>query len=506
MTSVFSVSVLESMFATVWQTSIQASVLIGLVLGLIFIFRKLSPSWRILLAVIIFVRLIVPFAPESRFSIFNLWEEKTNFTKQQGMFDEPTLLVRFKEVAKLQPLTQQARDGAKQQGTFDEPTLLVREMPVLEKSLFQISWLSVGAAIWFGGLVLILGVAVIRQVRLNRGLKRSIETWSDEQALCFAQLGMQRRKPLPVFESSMMSGPAIAGLLRPRLILPANFATVYSESECHAILLHELVHLKRGDLLWNGLTFFVAALHWMNPLVWIVARGLRRNLELACDATVLRKMKSEERPNYGRALLRVAEMVTNPAGRMTVLAAPFFNENSNLKDRIQMIVNPKKTSKLGMLAMAGVVATLCLGTFTSATADDETDKKPERAQVKSERVTVTSGTKRLLETAERLEKLGLTREAAEYRAKAGGKVALKERDGDRPEQRRDVPRDRPEMDREVDRDRPAERTAVENRGRRDVAPERGRDGDKEFLERLRRLEAENRELRALVERLLKGRD
>ena len=506
MTSVFSVSVLESMFATVWQTSIQASVLIGLVLGLIFIFRKLSPSWKILLAVIIFVRLIVPFAPESRFSIFNLWEEKTNFTKQQGMFDEPTLLVRFKEVAKLQPLTQQARDGAKQQGTFDEPTLLVREMPVLEKSLFQISWLSVGAAIWFGGLVLILGVAVIRQVRLNRGLKRSIETWSDEQALCFAQLGMQRRKPLPVFESSMMSGPAIAGLLRPRLILPANFATVYSESECHAILLHELVHLKRGDLLWNGLTFFVAALHWMNPLVWIVARGFRRNLELACDATVLRKMKSEERPNYGRALLRVAEMVTNPAGRMTVLAAPFFNENSNLKDRIQMIVNPKKTSKLGMLAMAGVVATLCLGTFTSATADDETDKKPERAQVKSERVTVTSGTKRLLETAERLEKLGLTREAAEYRAKAGGKVALKERDGDRPEQRRDVPRDRPEMDREVDRDRPAERTAVENRGRRDVAPERGRDGDKEFLERLRRLEAENRELRALVERLLKGRD
>ena len=494
------------MFATVWQTSIQASVLIGLVLGLIFIFRKLSPSWKILLAVIIFVRLIVPFAPESRFSIFNLWEEKTNFTKQQGMFDEPTLLVRFKEVAKLQPLTQQARDGAKQQGTFDEPTLLVREMPVLEKSLFQISWLSVGAAIWFGGLVLILGVAVIRQVRLNRGLKRSIETWSDEQALCFAQLGMQRRKPLPVFESSMMSGPAIAGLLRPRLILPANFATVYSESECHAILLHELVHLKRGDLLWNGLTFFVAALHWMNPLVWIVARGFRRNLELACDATVLRKMKSEERPNYGRALLRVAEMVTNPAGRMTVLAAPFFNENSNLKDRIQMIVNPKKTSKLGMLAMAGVVATLCLGTFTSATADDETDKKPERAQVKSERVTVTSGTKRLLETAERLEKLGLTREAAEYRAKAGGKVALKERDGDRPEQRRDVPRDRPEMDREVDRDRPAERTAVENRGRRDVAPERGRDGDKEFLERLRRLEAENRELRALVERLLKGRD
>ena len=494
------------MFATVWQTSIQASVLIGLVLGLIFIFRKLSPSWKILLAVIIFVRLIVPFAPESRFSIFNLWEEKTNFTKQQGMFDEPTLLVRFKEVAKPQPLTQQARDGAKQQGTFDEPTLLVREMPVLEKSLFQISWLSVGAAIWFGGLVLILGVAVIRQVRLNRGLKRSIETWSDEQALCFAQLGMQRRKPLPVFESSMMSGPAIAGLLRPRLILPANFATVYSESECHAILLHELVHLKRGDLLWNGLTFFVAALHWMNPLVWIVARGFRRNLELACDATVLRKMKSEERPNYGRALLRVAEMVTNPAGRMTVLAAPFFNENSNLKDRIQMIVNPKKTSKLGMLAMAGVVATLCLGTFTSATADDETDKKPERAQVKSERVTVTSGTKRLLETAERLEKLGLTREAAEYRAKAGGKVALKERDGDRPEQRRDVPRDRPEMDREVDRDRPAERTAVENRGRRDVAPERGRDGDKEFLERLRRLEAENRELRALVERLLKGRD
>ncbi len=506
MSSLFSASVLESLFATVWQTSLRASVLIGLVLGLLFVFRKLGPGWKILLTAIVFVRLLVPFAPESRFSIFNLWEEKTTFTKQQGMFDEPTLLVRFKEVAKLQPLTRQAGHGAIEQGTLDEPTLLVRENPIVEKPRFEISWPVVGSVVWLGGVFLILGVAVIRQVRLNRGLKISAESWNEEQVLCFEQLGMRRRNPLPAYASSMMSGPAIAGLLRPRLILPSNFASAYSRSERHAILLHELAHLKRGDLLWSGLTFFVTALHWMNPLVWIVARGFRQDLELACDATVLRKMKSEERPNYGRALLRVAEMVTNPAGRMTVLVAPFFNENSNLKDRIQMIVNPKKTSKLGMLAMAGVVATLCLGTFTSATADDETDKKPERAQVKSERVTVTSGTKRLLETAERLEKLGLTREAAEYRAKAGGKVALKERDGDRPEQRRDVPQDRPEMDREVDRDRPAERTAVENRGRRDVAPERGRDGDKEFLERLRRLEAENRELRALVERLLKGRD
>ena len=155
------------------------------------------------------------------------------------MFDEPTLLVRFKEVAKLQPLTRQARARreANRVRSMNRPYWFAKT-PVVEKPRFQISWpvvgsvvgsvvrSVVGSVVWLGG----CGFDSRRGGDSSGSIESGPETVQLKPGVrsrrcVLQQLGMRRRKPLPAYASSMMSGPAIAGLLRPRLILPANFAT-----------------------------------------------------------------------------------------------------------------------------------------------------------------------------------------------------------------------------------------------------------------------------------------
>lgn len=95
-------------------------------------------------------------------------------------------------------------------------------------------------------------------------------------------------------------GPAVVGLLAPRLILPPDAR--YTEQERALIRAHELEHIRRNDLRANGLAALAAVLFWFNPLVVIAARALRVDQELACDAAVVQAHAA--RLTYARALLK----------------------------------------------------------------------------------------------------------------------------------------------------------------------------------------------------------
>ena len=71
------------------------------------------------------------------------------------------------------------------------------------------------------------------------------------------------------------SSPALVGLLRPRIALPADFEQRFSPAERELILAHEQVHQARGDNAWNLLACTLTALHWWNPLGWWAARRRR---------------------------------------------------------------------------------------------------------------------------------------------------------------------------------------------------------------------------------------
>jgi beta-lactamase regulating signal transducer with metallopeptidase domain len=166
------------------------------------------------------------------------------------------------------------------------------------------------AAAWLAGAVLLAALLAWRQRRFEAALMRE-----PGAAAC-----------LPAG-----AGPAVLGVLRPRIALPRDFESAFDGEERRLMLLHEHVHLRRRDNLWNLLASTLLVLHWFNPLAWWAARGLRADQELACDAAVLRREQPAALAAYAGALLKVQGVALAPP------VATAWRSSHPLVERIRML-------------------------------------------------------------------------------------------------------------------------------------------------------------------------
>lgn len=148
------------------------------------------------------------------------------------------------------------------------------------------------------------------------------------------------------------SSPALVGLLRPRVALPADFEQRFSPAERELILAHEQVHRERLDNFWNLLATGLVALHWWNPLAWWAARRMQADQELACDAAVLTRHPGSH-STYTQALLTAHDLVPARAP-----LASRWGSTHPLVERIAMLNRPhtlsrRRAAALG-LALLGV--------------------------------------------------------------------------------------------------------------------------------------------------------
>ena len=146
------------------------------------------------------------------------------------------------------------------------------------------------------------------------------------------------------------SVPYVAGVIRPKVILP----DVLSEEDKRYVLLHEMVHVKRGDNFWRIIALITCAIHWFNPFVWIFLKRFYEDLELACDEKVIKDLNDKERLCYANALLNCEEVrgafVSGFGGAKT-------------KRRIERIINYKSLtlfSAAAFIALAIAVAVTLL--------------------------------------------------------------------------------------------------------------------------------------------------
>ncbi|WP_326974813.1 M56 family metallopeptidase [Caproicibacter sp. BJN0012] len=153
------------------------------------------------------------------------------------------------------------------------------------------------------------------------------------------------------------NSPMMIGLFHPALLLPHDS---FSVGELRAVFRHELTHFHRRDLWYKLLLAVVCAVHWFNPLVWLMAREVNRDLELSCDEVALRGAKPAFRAEYGRAVLSVAQ---KGILRRSVLSTCFGSGKKELKRRLEMILDTKKKRR-GAAALCIVLAlTAACGAF-----------------------------------------------------------------------------------------------------------------------------------------------
>ena len=180
-----------------------------------------------------------------------------------------------------------------------------------------------------------------------------------------------------VVASTRIEGPMATGLIHPLILVPDDFAHRFTPEQQKFALLHEQLHHRRGDIWAAFFALIIASVHWFNPLVHMAVRAFRRDMEAACDASVLSATGACSAPDYAQTILRCA---ARPAPR-SLCALTSIDE---LKGRLLMLKsNHGPLRRASGLALASIVALAGVATASAAhdAAAGETQKIVKKIEV-----------------------------------------------------------------------------------------------------------------------------
>ncbi|MBN2880325.1 MAG: M56 family metallopeptidase [Clostridia bacterium] len=226
-------------------------------------------------------------------------------------------------------------------------------------------WLTIGAVF--------IAACIYNIVRFNFKLTSSVivskklfETFSRaKKILAFGE-------NVKIAESKEADMPITYGLLKPVIVIPEALVATISDRKLTLIIMHELMHIRRGDIFKNYLWLLAKAVHWFNPLVWIAYKMYLRDMEIVCDKMVIKNTAADERVEYSQSLLESARFMKRADRPMSPAMLSFSEDRSKLRRRIMNILHPVKQSRKQIFALGLLIIILVAGCFTTAcqAADD----------------------------------------------------------------------------------------------------------------------------------------
>lgn len=159
--------------------------------------------------------------------------------------------------------------------------------------------------LWLAGAAGLMLWQLAAHWRFRRYLRRWAEPVEDPSALALLAARKSRldlKASVSLAVCAGVDSPMLAGLFHPVILLPRAPGAGGLE-ELSLVLLHELCHLRRRDILYKALLYAAGAFHWFNPLVWMMVRQGMRDMELCCDDDVSALLTDLERKHYAQTIL-----------------------------------------------------------------------------------------------------------------------------------------------------------------------------------------------------------
>ena len=178
---------------------------------------------------------------------------------------------------------------------------------VMEQQLKN-SWPAVVVWVWLAGAAIGLAVMAIRFALFVAWLRKgtAVPVGHVEAIVENLQQRLKIRSAIRIKVSERPVGPAVIGLLRPTILLPAALIENKTNEEIEPLIAHEMIHVRRGDLWWAMLQTVATGLFWFHPLVWLASKKLTVESERSCDEETIAGLGC--RPvDYARGLLEVLE-------------------------------------------------------------------------------------------------------------------------------------------------------------------------------------------------------
>ena len=349
---------LETAFHSALQASLAASVLAFLVLLVVLVFHKnLPPRWRYALWLLVMLRLLVPMTPSSSLSLFNL--------KNRALPVQAEALPHHMPAAPPLALASQPERVPEMALAWTPPPSPIPPADGPKAA----SRPRLGAAaryLWLAGAAGYLLLVLLQHRRLSNWVKGqpALSTTRLTALVKEAQAMLRLAGDIPVIRVEGQGSPAVFRLRRPCLLLPGAVIDSLEDRELLLVILHELVHVRRRDVLLNWIAIVAQSLHWFNPVVWLVLKRWRGDRELVCDAEVMARLSPPQRHTYGFTLLKLAATFSEPLFARSV--TPIIEHKHEIERRIIMIAKYKPMSHIAAAALVLSLAGLGALTFTRA--------------------------------------------------------------------------------------------------------------------------------------------
>ena len=309
---------MSELFLKIVNMSISASWVVIAVLTLWFCLKK-APKWvNVLLWGIVAVRMVFPFSIESVLSLIPSAETIS-----------PTIMMEQ---------SPSVQTGVPALNHVINPVISGSFTPAPGASANPLQiWIPVLAGIWLFGIAALFLYSAVSYWRLRRKVCEAVILRGN------------------IYQSEKVCSPFVLGIIRPKIYLPYHM----DSREMDHVIAHEQTHIRRKDHWWKPLGFLLLTTHWFNPLMWLSYILLCRDIELACDEKVIRKMSNEQRADYTQALVACS------VDRRLITACPLAFGEIGVKERVKSVMNYKKPAFWIVLASVIVCAVIAVCFLTN---------------------------------------------------------------------------------------------------------------------------------------------
>lgn len=334
-------STLTTLFQTILNMSLAASIVAVVVMIVRLLFKKAPKIFSYVLWTFVLIRLVLPFSFASQVSVLTV--ANPSISERGGVqfvvpsVNQPVSAVPRPVIKTGDPAVNLPQTEINADAGISDSRKPIPSGPALLQSGAEASALSstapiplilqVGSVIWVIGMIAYVGLLIANSLMLRHRLRYAMRVRQN------------------IYECEAISSPFIYGLIHPKIYLPMDL----DSRQRKYVLTHERVHLRRHDYVFKVIGSLLLMFHWFNPLLWYAYILMSKDMEMACDEAVLSRLGSSGRVNYGMTLLQFASKPT--------ITALSFSE-SNTKLRIKNVLNYKKPTFWGLVA--GIAACLLL--------------------------------------------------------------------------------------------------------------------------------------------------
>jgi beta-lactamase regulating signal transducer with metallopeptidase domain len=249
-----------------------------------------------------------------------------------------------------------------------------------------VAWTAL-LTIWIAGALLVLARQGIEIVAVRRLVSscRPIPNVGWTELLAESQAKLRLRRSVSLVQTEAAIIPMTCGVLRPVVLLP-SFSVDWSPERRRCVLLHELAHVQRLDVLLQMVATVACSLYWFNPLIWYAARRLRIERELACDECVV--AAGERASDYAEQLVEIARSCRT----LRLSAGVAMARSSKLEERIVALLDRARSHhpitrrlSFGLALAATLLATVAavLQPVARAAVVAESGEQPAQATVEN---------------------------------------------------------------------------------------------------------------------------